>query len=74
MLLGMRLLNIRLGHLLHHKVGIDVDFLDQRAACDAPLARDGQHADWGFGVDERVDARGDVGQGELVGGLMWGLV
>jgi hypothetical protein len=70
MLLGMRLLDIRLGHLLHHKVGIDIDFLNQGAAHDAPFARDGQHADRGFGVDERVDARGDVGESELVGGLI----
>jgi hypothetical protein len=61
MLTRMRLLDIRLGHLLHHKVGIDIHLLDQRAARDTPLSRNGQHADRGLSVDKRVYAFGNVG-------------
>jgi hypothetical protein len=68
-LLRVRLLNIALGNLLHHEVGIDVDFLAQLTVRNAPLAADGKCADGGFGVDERVDARFDVCEGEFVGCL-----
>lgn len=68
-LLWVRLLNIALSNLLHHKVGIDVDFLAELAVGNAPLAADGEDANRGFGVDEGVDALGDVGEGELVGSL-----
>lgn len=66
MLLRVCLLDIPLGNLLHHEVAIDHHILGQLAAGHAPLARDCQDADGGFGVDERVDAGGDVGEGELV--------
>jgi hypothetical protein len=65
----MSLLNIRLRNLLHHKVRIDVDFLAQIATSDAPLARDGEHANRRFSIYERVDALGDVGERELISGL-----
>jgi hypothetical protein len=56
MLIRMRLLNIALGHLLHHKVGIDIDLLTQLAVRNAPLSRDGKHADRGLSVDEGIDS------------------
>jgi hypothetical protein len=65
----VRLLDVALGHLLHHEVAVNLDILDQQAIRDAPLARDGQHADGRLGVDEAVDAGGCVGEGELVGCL-----
>jgi hypothetical protein len=68
-LLRVRLLDIPLCHLLHHEVAVNLDILDQQAIGDAPLARDRQHADGRLGVDEAVDARGRVGECELVGCL-----
>jgi hypothetical protein len=52
MLTRMRLLNIRLGHLLHHEVSIDIHLLNQQAAGNPPLSRNRKHANRGFGVDE----------------------
>jgi hypothetical protein len=72
-LLGMRLLDVALGHLLHHEVGVDLDLLGELAVDDAPLAGDGQGADGGFGVDEAVDAVGDVGERQGVGRLWKGV-
>jgi hypothetical protein len=66
MLSRMRLLDIRPGHLLHHKVGIDIHLLNQRASRDTPLSRDSQHTNRRLSVDERVYAFGDVGQSEFV--------
>lgn len=66
----MRLLDVALGNLLHHEIGINVDFLAQLAVGNTPLAADGQDADGGFGVDEGVDAVRDVGEGEFVGCLV----
>lgn len=66
MLLRVRLLNITLGNLLHHKVSIDNNILRQLAAVDTPLASDGQDTNGRLCVDEGVDAVGDVGEGELV--------
>jgi hypothetical protein len=73
-LLRVRLLDIPLCHLLHHEVAVNLDILDQQAIGDAPLAGNGQHADGRLGVDEAVDARGRVGECELVGCLCGGLV
>ena len=67
MLLRVRLLNIVLNNLLHHKVGIYVDFLAELSVRNAPRAADVEDANGGFGVDEGVNALRDVGQGELVG-------
>ena len=69
MLLRMRLLHIPLRHLLHHKVSIDLHLLGQLAVHHPPLGRDRQRANGGLGVDEGVDAVGDVGEGEFVGCL-----
>lgn len=63
MLLRMRLLHIRLRHLLHHEIRINIHFLAQLAICNAPLARDSEDADGRLGVDEGIDAGGDVGEG-----------
>jgi hypothetical protein len=68
-LLRVRLFDISLGHLLHHEVPVNLDVLDQLAVCYAPLPRDGEGANGGLGVDECVDAVGDVCEGKLVGGL-----
>jgi hypothetical protein len=65
----MSLLHIGLCNLLHHEVGIDVDFLAQLAASNAPLAGDGEHANGWFSINERVNALRDVGERELVCGL-----
>ena len=62
----MRLLNVTLRNLLHHEIRINVDLLAQLAIGDTPLAADSQYADGGLGVDEGVDAFGDVGEGEFV--------
>ena len=70
MLLRVRLLHIALGHLLHHKVPIDLDIFNQHPVLNTPLAGDGKNTNGGFGVDERVDACGDVGEGEFVCCLM----
>jgi hypothetical protein len=69
MLIRVCLLNVRLSNLLHHKVGIDINFLAQLSTSNAPLSRDGKHADRRLSVDEGVNALGDVGEGELVCGL-----
>jgi hypothetical protein len=69
MLSRMRLLHIRLRNLLHHKVGIDINFLAQRSTSNAPLSGDGKHADRRLSVDKGVDAFGDVGEGQFVCGL-----
>lgn len=69
MLLRVRLIDVPLGHLLHHEVAIDVDLLYELALCDAPLRGDGQRADGRLGVDEGVDAVVYVGEGEFVGCL-----
>lgn len=66
MLLRVGLLHVALSHLLHHKVPVNNNILRQLAAHNAPLARDGQDANGRLGVDERVDAVGGVGEGELV--------
>lgn len=71
MLLRVRLLNITLGNLLHHKVAIDDHVLGQLAASDTPLASNGQDADGRFGVDEGVNTVGDIGESQLVGCLLW---
>jgi hypothetical protein len=68
-LLRVRLLDVPLGHLLHHEVAVNLDVLDQLAIGDAPLAGNGQHADGRLRVDEAVDAGGCVCEGELVGCL-----
>ena len=52
MLVGMRLLHIRLSHLLHHEIRINVDFLAKLAVRNAPLARDSQDADGRLSVDK----------------------
>ena len=70
MLLRVRLLNIPLRHLLHHKVPINDHILRQHGALHPPLSSDGQDADGRLGVDEGVDAVGDVGQRQLVGCLL----
>ena len=70
MLLGVRLLDIPLSHLLHHEVAIDDHILRQHTALHPPLARDGEGADGRLSVDEGVDAVGDVGQRQLVGCLL----
>ena len=69
-LLRVRLLNIVLSHLLHHEVAINDHILRQHAALHPPLACDGEGADGRLGVDEGVDAVGDVGQRQLVGCLL----
>lgn len=69
MLLGMRLLDVALGDLLHHEVCVNLDFLGELALDDAPLAGDGEDADRGLSVDEAVDAVLGVGEGQGVGGL-----
>jgi|SRR5690242_14846387 len=69
MLLGVRLLDVTLCHLLHHEVAIDNNILGQLAISHTPLAGDGQDADGGLCVDEGIDAVGDVGEGEFVGCL-----
>lgn len=69
MLLRVHLLDVSLCHLLHHKVAVNVDILDQLVIDDAPLAGNGENSDGGLRVDEAVDAVGDVGESELVGGL-----
>ena len=70
MLLRVRLLNIPLRHLLHHKVPINDHILRQHGALHPPLSSDGESADGRLGVDEGVDAVGDVGQRQLVGCLL----
>jgi hypothetical protein len=69
-LLRVRLLHIALGHLLHHKVSINLYILDQLAVFDAPLSGDGQGTDRGLGIDERVDSILDIRERELVCGLI----
>ena len=68
-LLGVRLLNIALGNLLHHEVAVNHNVLDELAARNAPRAGNSQDTDRRLGVDKGVDAVRDIGQGELVGGL-----
>lgn len=68
-LLRVGLLNIALSDLLHHEVTVDDNILGQLAACNAPLAGNGQDADGRLCVDKGVDAVGGVGEGELVCGL-----
>ena len=65
----MRLLHIALGHLLHHKVPVNFNVLDQGAIYHAPLARDGEGADGGLSIDKGVDAVGHVCECEFVGCL-----
>jgi hypothetical protein len=62
MLLGVRLLDIPLSHLLHHKVSINDHILRQQTALHPPLSSNSEGADGRLGVDEGVDAVGDVGQ------------
>ena len=59
----VRLLDISLGHLLHHKVAIDLHILDQFSIYHPPFARNREDADWRLGVDETVDAIGGVCEG-----------
>jgi len=70
-LLRVGLLNVVLSNLFHHEVGVNVNLLAELAASHTPLAADGEDTNGGFGVDEGVDALGDVGEGELVGCLGW---
>ena len=72
MLLRMRLLHIPLRHLLHHKVPLNLHLLAQPAIHNPPLSGNSQRANGGLGVDEGVDAVGDVGEGEFVGCLVGG--
>jgi hypothetical protein len=65
-LLRMRLFHISFCHLLHHEIPVNLHVLDQLAVCDAPLARDGQRADGRLGVDQCIDAGGNVGEGQFV--------
>jgi hypothetical protein len=55
-LLRMRLLDISLGHLLHHEIAVNLNVFNQLAICYTPFPRNGQRADGGLGIDERVDA------------------
>ncbi|KZL65427.1 hypothetical protein CI238_11013, partial [Colletotrichum incanum] len=77
-LLGVSLLDVALGHLLHEHVGVNVDLLPEDEAVgvldDAPLAGDDEGTDRGLGVDEGVDTVLQVGDGQLVGGLANGLL
>lgn len=77
-LLGVGLLDVALGHLLHEHVGLNIDLLTEDEAGslvdDAPLASDNEGSDGGLGVDKSVDAVLEVGDGELVGGLADGLL
>lgn len=66
----MRLLDVRLGNLLHHKVGINVDFLAHLTTGDTPLSGDSKHADRRLSVDKRIDTLGHIGESELVCGLV----
>lgn len=70
MLLRMRLLDIALCHLLHHEISINLNLFDQLTLRNPPLGRNSQGTNGWLGVDERVDAVGDVGESELVGCLM----
>ena len=68
-LLRVRLLNIALGNLLHHEIGIDINLLAQLAIDDAPLATNRKCADRRFGINKRIDALWHIGDVELVRGL-----
>jgi hypothetical protein len=59
-------LDISLGHLLHHKVAIDLHILNQLSISHPPFARNGEDADWRFGIDETVDAIRGVCEGQAV--------
>jgi hypothetical protein len=63
MLFRMRLLHVQLRHLLHHEIRIDVHFLTQLSAFNAPLARNSEDADRRLGVDKGIDAGRDVCEG-----------
>jgi len=62
----VRLLDVSLGHLLHHKVAIDLHILDQFSIYHPPFARNREDADWRLGVDETVDAIWGVCEGQAV--------
>lgn len=66
MLFRMRLLNITLRNLLHHEVGINIDFLAQQAVFNPPFAGDGKDADGRLGVDKRIDTSWGIGELQCV--------
>jgi hypothetical protein len=69
MLFRVRLFDVGLSHLLHHKVGINIYFLDQHATSDAPFAGDGEHTNGRLSIDKGVDTFANIGEGKLVCGL-----
>lgn len=69
MLARVRLLNITLGHLLEDKVAVDMHLLGEMVTVDTPLTGDGQGASRRLRNDLGIDAAGDIGKSQFVGGL-----